>query len=213
MANSVVAVANEKVSIVTVLRMLGVELPDDDIGLSRSRKVSCPFGQIYHSDHGVSPAMRIYPETNSAWCFSCSVYFTPVKLIAQGMDLGMVAAATRLLDHVGLKPVELAEAWKHASEYVPEPDRALMADALKTYCRRICSTWSERQFDSEVAATLTRCLAILDLVCTNDDVNLWLVKCKEAMRHVLDCPEPSASQKYQVLLDSHDQELGGPAHA
>lgn len=201
---SVVTVANEEVSIVTVLQMLGVDLPDD-VSMSRSRKVNCPFGEVYHSDFGVSPAMRVYPETNSAWCFSCAVYYTPVKLVAQATDVDPRTAATRLLDRVGYRPLDLAQAWKDVSDYEPEPDKALMADALKTYCRRICADWSQRQFDQDVAATLTRCLAILDLVRSDADVLLWLEKCKIAMNHVLNCNVPSVSEKYEVLLQSLDE--------
>ena len=179
-----VTVANEQVPIATALRMLGVELPED-FAMGRSRKVCCPFGEVYHSDHGVSPAMRVYPETNSAWCFSCSVYYTPVKVISQAMDVSFAVAATRLLDHIGYRPLDLAQAWRHASDFEPEPDKALLADALKTYCRRVCPTWAHRQFDPQVAATLTRCLAALDLVRNDQDVPLWLDGCKTAMRRVL----------------------------
>lgn len=200
-----ITVANEHVSIVTVLQMLGVD-PGDEAAMGRSRKVSCPFGPVYHSDHGVSPAMRVYPDTNSAWCFSCSVYYTPVKLIAQATDTDAHTAATRLLDRVGYRPLDLAQQWRTASAYEPEPDKALMADALKTYCRRICHDWPGRQFDARVASTLTRCLAILDLVRTDADVSLWLARCKDAMRAALNCKEPSLSEKYDVLL----QHLDGP---
>jgi hypothetical protein len=204
-SSSVVTAANEHVSIVTVLQMLGVDL-GEDLATGRSRKVPCPFGPVYHSDHGVSPAMRVYPETNSAWCFSCAVYYTPVKLISQATDTDPTTAAIRLLDRVGYKPLELAEAWKNVSTYEPEPDKALMADALKTYCRRICRDWADRQFDARIAATLTRCLSILDLVRTDADVDLWLRKCKDAMRRTLNCEEPSLSEKYDVLLQHHDQQ-------
>lgn len=205
---SVVAVANEHVSIVTVCQMFGVELPDD-VGTGRSRKVHCPFEEMYHSDHGASPAMRIYPDSNSAYCFSCSAYYTPVNLAAKAMDCTYQEAASRLLDRIGYKPLDLAAAWKHAKEYEPEPDKALMADALKTYCRRVALCWEQRQFEPQVAATLTRCLSILDLVKTQDDVSLWLTRCKVAMRQALHTDDPSLSEKYQVLWESmNDAERG-----
>lgn len=203
-AKSVITVANEDVSIVTVLQLLGVELPDD-LDLSRNRKVHCPFGEVYHSDHGLTAAMRVYPDTNSAWCFSCSVYYTPVKLMAQATNVDMLTAAQRLLDRVGHRPVSMAQAWAQATTHEPTPDRALLADALKTYCRRVCQAWQDQQFDPRVAATLTRCLAILDLVTTDEDVHEWLCRCKDAMRRVLKCDQPSVSEKYDVLLQSIDQ--------
>jgi hypothetical protein len=203
-----VTVANEQVSIVTVCQMLGLELPDD-IGEGRSRKVPCPFGEMYHSDFGASPAMRIYPDTNSAYCFSCAVYYTPVSLAARAMDTTAASAAAQLLDRIGYTPDEMASIWQQARDYTPEPDKALMADALKTYCRRITPDWTRRQFEPVVASTLTRCLAILDLVRTDEDVTLWLTRCKHAMERVIKGRDPSLSEKYDVLLRSMNE--GGHA--
>lgn len=195
-----VTVANEQVSIVTVCQMLGLELPDD-IGEGRSRKVPCPFGEMYHSDFGASPAMRIYPDTNSAYCFSCAAYYTPVSLAARAMDTTAASAAAQLLDRIGYTPDEMASIWQQARDYAPEPDKALMADALKTYCRRIAPDWLTQQFDDRVAATLTRCLALLDLVKTDEDVTLWLTRCKEVMAAAIKGPASSSSERYAVLLD------------
>jgi len=198
--NDVVTVANEKVSIVTVLTMLGVEV--DDIGMGRARKVHCPFGGLYHSDQGLSPAMRVYPDSNSAYCFSCAAYYTPVGLAAKGLDTTWRKAATHLLDRIGYRPMDLAAQFKDALEYEPEPDKALLADALKTYCRRIDPDWARRQFEPRVAGILTRCLSLLDLVTSQDDVHLWLCKCKEVMRRALQPEQVSLSRKYDVLWET-----------
>lgn len=198
----VVAVANEKVPIVTVAQMLGVQLPED-VGAGRSRKVPCPFGDLYHSDGGVSAAMRVYPETNSAYCFSCSAYYTPVSLAAKAMDLDRRTAAVRLLDRIGYKPLDVAVAWQRAAAPAePEPNRALLAHALKTYCGRIDPYWSHRQLEPSVARVLSRCLGLLDLVKSADDVRLWLDRCKEAMRRVLHVEKLSPSEKYDVLWNT-----------
>ncbi len=209
MGRSTVAVANEQVSIVTVLQMLGIELPDD-IGSGRSRKLHCPFGDVYHSDQGASAAMRVYPETNSAYCFSCSAYFTPVSLAAKAMGCSMPQAAEQLLDRVGHRPLDLAGQWAQAKEYEPDPDKALLADALKTYCRRKHPGWEMQQFDGSVAAVLTRCLGILDLVKTANDATTWLDVCKRAMDRALYREQPSLSQRYDLLLKQHRTEGGAP---
>jgi hypothetical protein len=206
---NVVEVANEKVAIVVVCRMLGVQLPDDLVA-GRSQKVHCPFGEIYHSDGGLSPAMRIYPDTNSAYCFSCAAYYTPVSLAAKAMDTTYHTAAIRLLDHIGHRPMDLAQQWQQVAQFEPEPDRALLADALKTYCRRIEPQWSQRQFEEGVARVLTRCLGLLDLVKSAGDVTLWLDRCKEAMRRAMHREELSLSQKYDVLWRDNDQDEEGP---
>lgn len=175
---TVIAVANEKVPIATVCRMLGVAVDD---GVGRNRKVHCPFGDLYHSDQGLSPAMRVYPESNSAFCFSCSAYYTPVHLAARAMNVDQRTAAARLLDRIGYRPLDPAAAWQRVQRYEPPVDKALLAEALKIYCRRIEPTWALRQFEPRVAATLTRCLRLLDLVRTDEDVQVWLAGCKEAM--------------------------------
>lgn len=205
---SAVDLANEKVSIVVVCRMLGVQLPDH-YAAGRAQKVRCPFGEIYHSDGGVSPAMRIYPDTNSAYCFSCAAYYTPVSLAARAMDTSRQVAAVRLLDHIGHRPLDLAQQWQHVKEYEPEPDRALLADALKTYCRRIEPDWATRQFEGPVARVLTQCLSLLDLVKSADDVTMWLDRCKVAMRRVMHREELSLAQKYDVLWRDRNQDVEG----
>lgn len=205
--SDIVELANEHVSIVTVCRMLGVEVPDLDV--SRSIKVGCPFGVLYHSDGGAAPAMRVYPDSNSAYCFSCSQYFTPVTLTAQAMDVDRRTAALNLLDRVGYQGPGALDTWELVRRYEPKPDKALLADALKTFCRRIDKGWSLRQFEPNVAATLTRCLSILDLVNTSADVTLWLTRCKAAMTRTLIAVEPPLREKYEVLWDSMSSEVEG----
>lgn len=206
MDHDVVAHANEQVSIIAVCKMVGVELPED-LTFSRSLKVACPFGPYYHSDGGRDPAMRVYEDGNHAYCFSCSQYFTPVTLAAQALEVDRRTAALILLDRAGLRPPDAAEAWRRARQYEPEPDRALLAEALKTFCRRIDSGWTARQFDPNVASVLTRCLSTLDLVRTPQDVTLWLNRCKRAMTQVLMSVEPSLREKYELLLSGMPSEV------
>jgi hypothetical protein len=205
---NVIDEANEHVSIITVCQMLGIELPDD-LTFSRGIKVGCPFGALYHSDGGVAPAMRVYQETNSAYCFSCSAYFTPVNLTAQALDVDRRTAALNLLDRIGHRTADPLTVWEQARKYEPDPDKALLADALKTYCRRIDSGWTTRQFEPKVATALTRCLSILDLVHSSEDVTLWLTRCKKAMTQVLLTVEPSLREKYEVLWASMSNEGNG----
>src|SRR3954466_13862718 len=101
MKRSTVAVANEVVSIATVCRWLGVQVPDDD---SLRSKLYCPFGEFNHSDGGRDRALRIYPDSNSAYCFACSELFTPVKMYARMTDDGnWRAVAATLLGKVGYR--------------------------------------------------------------------------------------------------------------
>jgi hypothetical protein len=187
---SAVTMANEHVPIVTACQLVGMDLPDD-FAYGRSMKLHCPFGELDHSDGGIEPAFRIYPETNSAYCFACRTAYTPVWLVAQAWDARPVDVAAELLDRIGFSPPSMAQAWARASRWEVPPDTSLLAEALKAYCRRVDPTWTTVQFTSAVAARLNRCLDLLDLVRTDADARQWLTGCKTAMAAVLTLPESS----------------------
>lgn len=181
---SVVIEANEHVSITTACRLIGMELPDD-IEHGRATKVHCPFGNIWHSDQGLEPTMRLYIDNNTAFCFSRCGFFTPVSLVAMAWDIPRRTAAVELLDRIGRKPLTLADAWAQITFHAEPPDRTILSEALKTYCSRIAADWSDAQFEPAVAGQLTRCLGLLDLVKTDEDARAWLTGCKTVMRRAL----------------------------
>lgn len=146
----------------------------------RNMKVFCPFGDLYHSDGGVEAAMRIYPDSNSLYCFAGCGGFGPVSLVAHAWDLTRRAAARELLERTGITGPSRASVWAQR-ELVDPPDRVLLAEALKTFCRRRVVAWSTTQFDPVVAARLSACLALLDHVATDEDAGRWLEVCKAAM--------------------------------
>lgn len=178
---AVVKLADEQVDILVACRIVGMDLPDT---IERSAKVHCPFGEIYHSDHGVDPAMRIYPQSNSAWCFSCSHYYTPTLLVARAWDVTLRAAATALLQRTGYRPPSPQDVW---DQVVAEPavDRTALAEALKTFCRRAVPHWDAVQFEPDVSEQLDRCLRLLDLVHDEADGRKWLSACKMSMLNSL----------------------------
>lgn len=178
------SLANDKVPITYACQLVGMDIPDD-ISYGRSLKVHCPFGEVYHTDLGAEAAFRIYSASNSAYCFACSTYYTPVWLVAQAWDIEPTAAAVELLDRIGVKPVSLADAWAHATRRDTPPDHTLLAEALKTYCARVCPDWDAAQFTPSTAGTLSRCLDLLDRVATDTDAQRWLDGCKLVMRRAL----------------------------
>ena len=178
--NPAIDLANTRISIITACRLVGMDI-GDEVGYGRSRKLHCPFGPIYHTDQGVDPAMRIYPETNHAYCFACTMSFTPVWLVAQAWGLSPAAAAVNLLDRSGYRAASLRETFAAASAWTPRPEPTLLCEALKTYCRRIHPAWEDIQFSADVAGTLARCLAPVDLVTTPAQADQWLSACKLIM--------------------------------
>ncbi len=172
--------ADEQVSIVTACRLIGMQVPDAcDMG--RSVKLRCPFGEIYHRDHGAETAFRIYPDSNHAYCFACGQRYGPVRLVSLAWGVSNRQAAAELLDRAGLKPATLADLWAEVAHHEPAPDTTMLAEALKTYCSRIAPTWECDQFEPPVAAGLSACLALLDHVTTEAAALLWLERTKRFM--------------------------------
>lgn len=181
---SVVDLANDYVSIHFACTVVGMHLPAS-FDEQRSVKVSCPFEELYHSDGGAASAMRIYPESNSAWCFSCSYYYTPVSLVARALDLSNVDAAELLLQRAGYRPPDPMDVWNDVVAQEVIPDKVLLGEALKTYCRRIDPAWSTRQYEQPYAGTLRLCLGLLDRVHSDADAREWLGGCKKVMSRIL----------------------------
>ena len=162
---SLIDEANERVPIELACRLVGVDIEDGLEG--RSVKTYCPFGRFFHSDGGKEPALRIYGESNSAYCFSCKKYFTPVTLISDAFDMSKKQAAMDLLERVGWKPLSAAEMWAGVQPKPLEPDRTLLSHALIVYCSRIDSDWQKSQFNPKISSVLDKCLSLLEQV-TND---------------------------------------------
>lgn len=177
--------ANEHVSIADLLTTFGIYIPGDAVS-GGSKKVYCPFG-FYHSDGGTTRAMRIYYQSNTAYCFSCSKRYTPVKLAAAKWDCPWNTAAMRLLEDAGFKPKTIKERWVDAT--TPEenkPDLIALADALKMYCSAVSSDWATTQYSDKVADKLDKCLTLLDSVATDEDAYKWLSTCKLVMKRLLE---------------------------
>lgn len=184
-----VAEANLKVQISDVLTSLGIYVPE---GLS-NKKIHCPFG-FYHSDNGLAKAMRVYTESNTVYCFSCSKRYSCVSLAAAAWDCSYATAAFRLLEGAGIKPKTLEERWAYATTQDElKPDLMALADALKIYCTRFDS-WGSLQYTEQVAKKFSACLEILEMVKTDDDASAWLNVSKQAMSKTLQAAEISRTR-------------------
>lgn len=181
---SLIEEANERVRIELVCRLVGVDIEDGLEG--RSVKTYCPFGRFFHSDGGKEPALRVYGETNSAYCFSCKKVFNPVSLYAEGFDRTKKQAATDLLEKVGYQPLTAAQLWDEVSPVAPDPDKTMLSHALLIYCERIDPDWQKSQFDKSISSVLDKCLSLIDRVSTDEEAQQWLDTCKLVMRRTLE---------------------------
>ncbi len=188
---SLITLANEQVDILLVCRWVGVYVPDEVMG--RSVRTHCPFEAVYHLDYGDSAAFRIYPDSNSAYCFAACGYFTPVWLAATAWNQGTQDAAAELLSRIGYEPEPISKLWAKAQNRELPPDLTYLSLALKTYCERVDSDWESHQFDVGVSTTLDRCFALLDRVFTSEEAKTWLSGCKVIMQRVLGGQDESSS--------------------
>lgn len=163
-----------------------------DFPVMAGRKNPCPFDD-WHADGGVSLALRVYPETNSAYCFACGEAYRPVQLLAKARDLTRDEAAQWILEKVGYIEPDVDEQLDALlAEEEPEVSREELARALDTYCQRICPTWHVTQLRDVPATKFAQCLSILDSVQSPADAARWLDVTKALMRRVLtpaDTPE------------------------
>ena len=180
--------ANNQIQITDVLTKIGVFVPGTILN-GGNKKIYCPFG-FYHSDGGITKAMRVYLKSNTVYCFSCSKRYSPVGLASAKWDCSWQNAAFRLLEDAGFKPKTLTERWAEATiQITNKPDLIALADALKMYCSGICTDWQTKQLDETIAETLNKCLGLLDLVQTDEDATKWLQTCKKVMNRLLEAKQ------------------------
>lgn len=164
-----IELANERLDIVQACNDLGMDINDFSIS---SLKVYCPFGHLYHADGGKSKAMRVYPGTNSAWCFAGCGYFTPVKLVAMDKGISEQEAAESILEATNYIPPDWQSNWDNIM--APRPiDKDALTETLKIACARLDKNWESRQFEEPVAHKLRQCLELLSKVATEEDITKW----------------------------------------
>lgn len=183
MAESAVRLANKKVPIEVACRLAGTDIPGL-IDRTRSLKVRCPFGEIYHDDGGVDPALRVYPLPNNAWCFACGEFFTPVKICAMAWDVQPEDAALQLLERIGYKPATYAHHWQAVTTPVP-PDGFALAQALRFACDGLVTDWSARQQEPVVAEFMAKCLGLIPSITNQEEADMWLSTTRQVMEGVL----------------------------
>lgn len=180
MTESRITLANDSTDIISVCRVIGMSVPD--FAYVASMKLYCPFGEVSHADGGQSKAFRVYPETNSSYCFACGEAFSPVKLLATARDITPTEAADVLLEIAGVAEEKTDERWAQLiASQEPPVNTAELSEALKIFCARIEPRWEERQFESAIAHTFQQCLELLPRVRTQADAEQWLAATKRVM--------------------------------
>lgn len=179
MSESPIKLANELMTIEEACAEVGMG------NVSGMAKTYCPFGDVFHADGGRSRAFKVYPESNSAYCFACSKRYDPVSLIATDRDLQYRAAAELILEMKAYVSPDYETRWDALTKEVVLVDHEALQDALKIACARMVPDWATRQYEDRVANKLTLCLTVARKVKTEDDGRKWLDMSKQAMRQAL----------------------------
>ena len=105
MSNRASAAANrirKKVPILRVLVALGYDVRTDSG--DREQQFSC---DLHGSGHDNKPSARVYPESNSWYCFGCGLTRDPIATLRAKEDLGFWEAVKVLEQAYGLDPLPI----------------------------------------------------------------------------------------------------------
>lgn len=170
--------ANERMSIEEAFRLIGENV-------SYASKQYCPFGEVFHQDGGTSRSLRIYPDTNSAFCFAGCGYMSPVSLLAMHRNISDDQAAEVILEMTNYVPPDYESQWDALQSEVDAVSTSDLAEALKVACARMSPDWVTLQFEDAVAGALSKCLALLPKVKSSDDSKKWMDVSKTVMRRAI----------------------------
>lgn len=153
-----------------------------------SWKTDCPLG-AEHSDGGVRKSMRVYSTSNSAWCFSHSMKFSPVYLWQIATGLPRVKAAYDMLEYfeVTYRRKSPTERWNELNEFQDESsfDVDHIREAVRLYATTLPG-FSTRQYDAEVMRLMNEIYSRLESLKTSTDydtIETHLTKIKEILRN------------------------------
>lgn len=186
MADSPITIANEIMTIDEACIEVGM---GDVSGMA---KAYCPFGPVFHSDGGRERAFKVYPASNSAYCFACQRRYDPVSLIATEKDITYQAAAEWILEHKEWAAPDYVSQWEALTTKPTKVDYEGLQEALKLSCARMVPDWDTRQFEPKVAHKLTQCFTFVRGVKDDEGARKWLDTTKEAMRRVLAEANPTS---------------------
>lgn len=158
-----IELANTKVAIEDILlESFNIDVPKDVDGW----KSDCPKGSE-HSDGGRTKAMRVYSDSNSAWCFRCSEKFLPVNLwqLVTG-TASPVKAAKDMLEHYGVRttPPTPQERWEAMeNKETEEVEYDSLKEVFLNYAKTL-PAYAVRQYEDPVLKAVTTVLNSADLL-------------------------------------------------
>lgn len=177
-----VTLADTQVPIGDVLQdLFGIQIPHG----SGEWKTNCPLDHE-HRDGGYTSAMKVFTESNSAYCFNHRMQFTPTFLwkIYNGWDkVSRITVARTLLEHFGLlkrfeDPDERWDRLERDSE--EEVDTTSLKEALRIYASSL-PNYSTLQYENSVLDLMGKLYLQANELPDNAEyatLEMWLTKSK-----------------------------------
>jgi hypothetical protein len=182
---SVVDIANRIVPLRIVLGMTNIYVSEFTYG--KSIKTRCPFADIYHLTEDAGKSMRVYSDTNTAFCYMGCGVLTPVSVYAKLNGVPYKAAAKFLLEKVGHKLKTFDEKWADAVNGVEPLNLQGYRDALNEICTSYSKgEWSSLKYSPSVSSSFSKLLEILDKASSYEDADRWLATARQLMLKKID---------------------------
>jgi hypothetical protein len=152
------------VTMSSLMRELGYDVEEDP----REQQFSCDL----HGGRDSKPSARLYPDSNSTYCFACAKSRTPISLLMDKREIGFAAAVSWIERWANL-PV-LDDPGEDAEEEGIPPGGDLEPANL-SFQRRKTETLL-RQASSDRALNLDLCLRLweaFDLIVASEQESSW----------------------------------------
>jgi hypothetical protein len=182
---SVIDLANKIVPLRIVLRMGNIYVSEFTYG--KSIKARCPYADIYHLTEDAGKSMRVYSDTNTAFCYMGCGVLTPVSVYAKLNGVSYKQSALFLLEKVGHKLKTFDEKWEDAVNAVQPLNLEGYREALNEMCLFYTDgEWNSLKYSSSISSSFSKLLEILDKAQSYEDADRWLEAAKKFLFKQLD---------------------------
>lgn len=147
--------------------------------LESAWKTFCPFG-FEHSDFGLEKAFRVYPDSNSSFCFAEHGSMNNVRLLQMHEGISAKKAARKLLVHYGLMDTfDWRKHFQEIAEQRAEQTAISTASLVEALHLALSShpAWSHLQFHPDMQEALELRLTVLEGYITDgkdaESIRAW----------------------------------------
>lgn len=182
---SIIDTANKIVPLRIVLGMTNIYVSEFTYG--KSIKARCPYADIYHLTEDAGKSMRVYSDTNTAFCYMGCGVLTPVSVYAKLNGVSYKESAKFLLEKVGHKLKTFDEKWQDAVAGFEPLNLQGYREALTEMCIfHSEGEWGTLKYAPGVSAAFSKLLTVLDKATSYEDADRWLDKARLIMFNQLD---------------------------